>query len=148
MNKQLLKITTPILIVSAILIGLYFLNYHRQSSQPTQNNSQQTNTSTTTKVQDSAIVTPQQLSPQDLLKAGVTYRDTELGYEFITPKDVEYFKSNDLPDIRMINLIYDTGSNPKWLTITIYPISVAYSNVTPSNLNLMSEIKAFLQSDS
>jgi len=110
------------------------------SNTPTQN----TNTSTTTTAQNNTLVTPQQLSRQDSLKAGVTYQDTELGYEFIAPSDVSYFK-DELPNYRMISLIDDLGSNPKWLTITINPISVPYSNVIPSNLNLMSEVKSYLQ---
>ena len=148
MNKLSTKIIIAIIVILLVAACVY-LYVKKQQHVPVQNITQsQTPIPTPTTTQQSAVVTPQQLSRQDLLKAGVTYQDTELGYEFIAPKDVSYFKTSDQPDIRMINLIYDTGSNPKYLTISINPISVAYSNVIPSNLNLMSEIKSYLQPSS
>lgn len=148
MNKLSTKITIAVIAILVILTGAY-LYVKKQQHAPVQNITQnQTPTPSPTTTQQSVVVTPQQLSRQDLLKAGVTYQDTELGYEFIAPKDVSYFKTSEQPDIRMINLIYDTESNPKSLTISINPISVPYSNVIPSNLNLMSEVKSYLQPSS
>ncbi len=143
MNKLTIKIILSAIIILAILAGLYrySINKYRQ---PVQKTSKQTNASTTTEAQNKTSVTPQQLGRQDLLKAGVRYQDIELGYEFIAPGDVSYFKTSDQPDIRTIALIDDTGSNPKWLTISIIPFSVPYSNVIPTNLNLLSDVKSYL----
>jgi hypothetical protein len=141
MNKLSTKILLCIVVALIILGGIYLYNKrsvnHNQAQTPPP-------------AQTNSVVTPEQLATQDILKANVTYRDAQSGYEFKTFEDMSYTRV-EIEKERRITLSSDTGHNSTttndWIGWPIIDIggAVAFTanNKLPANYDLLTEVKKY-----
>ncbi len=139
MNKSSKKILLGI-IIALIILGEVYL-YNKQAGNHNK-------TSTPPSAQTGNVVTPEQLAAQDTLKANVTYRDDQSGYEFKPFEDMNYMRQ-DFETSRMIVLSSDTGRNSTttndwigWPRIELDGrINLTANDKLSANYDLLTEVK-------